>query len=145
VSRLTELSDGLARVQERITAGCLAAGRDRSAVTLIVVTKTYPASDVRLLAGIGVRDVGESRDQEAGPKAASSADLDLAWHFVGRLQSNKAWSAPWAGPPSRPAAGSAASCRSAWMATRPAAGCPRPASVRWPRRSPPNRGWPCTE
>jgi pyridoxal phosphate enzyme (YggS family) len=90
VPRLTELSDGLARVEARVTAGCLAAGRGRSAVTLIVVTKTYPASDVRLLAGLGVREVGESRDQEAGQKAAESADLDLRWHFIGRLQSNKA-------------------------------------------------------
>jgi pyridoxal phosphate enzyme (YggS family) len=90
VTRLTELTDGLAAVEARITAGCLAAGRARSDVTLVVVTKTYPADDVRLLAGLGVREVGESRDQEAGPKAADCADLDLVWHFVGRLQTNKA-------------------------------------------------------
>jgi PLP dependent protein len=90
VPRQTELSGGLARVQARIAAGCLAAGRDPAEVTLIVVTKTYPAGDVRLLAGLGVRQVGESRDQEAAPKAAECADLDLNWHFVGRLQSNKA-------------------------------------------------------
>jgi PLP dependent protein len=90
VSRLTELVDGLAGVEARIAAGCLAAGRDRAEVTLLVVTKTYPASDVRLLAGLGIREVGESRDQEAAPKAAECADLDLSWHFVGRLQSNKA-------------------------------------------------------
>jgi pyridoxal phosphate enzyme (YggS family) len=90
VPRAAELCDGLARVEARIAAGCVAAGRERSGVTLIVVTKTYPASDVRLLAGLGVREMGESRDQEAGPKAAESADLDLSWHFIGRLQSNKA-------------------------------------------------------
>jgi pyridoxal phosphate enzyme (YggS family) len=88
--RLAQLSAGLARVEARIAAGCLAAGRDRAEVTLVVVTKTYPASDVRLLAELGVRQVGESRDQEAAPKAAQCADLDLCWHFVGRLQSNKA-------------------------------------------------------
>jgi pyridoxal phosphate enzyme (YggS family) len=55
-----------------------------------VVTKTFPASDVRILAALGVRDVGESRDQEASAKAAELTDLDLRWHFVGRLQSNKA-------------------------------------------------------
>jgi len=88
--RLTELVVGLARVEARIAAGCLAAGRDRAEVTLVVVTKTYPASDVRLLAGLGIREVGESRDQEAAPKAAECADLELSWHFVGRLQSNKA-------------------------------------------------------
>jgi pyridoxal phosphate enzyme (YggS family) len=90
VPRLAELTTGLARVRERISAGCLAAGRDPSGVTLIVVTKTYPVSDVRLLAGLGVREVGESRDQEAAPKAGQTADLDLSWHFIGRLQSNKA-------------------------------------------------------
>jgi pyridoxal phosphate enzyme (YggS family) len=90
VSRLTELVAGLAAVEARIAAGCHAAGRDRAEVTLLVVTKTYPASDVRLLAQLGVREVGESRDQEAAPKAAACADLDLSWHFIGRLQSNKA-------------------------------------------------------
>jgi pyridoxal phosphate enzyme (YggS family) len=90
VTRLTELSAGLAEVSARIAAGCQSAGRDPAGVTLIVVTKTYPASDVRLLAGLGVREVGESRDQESAPKALECADLDLSWHFVGRLQSNKA-------------------------------------------------------
>ncbi len=55
-----------------------------------MVTKTYPAADVRILAGLGVTQVGENRDQEAGPKAAELADLELGWHFVGQLQSNKA-------------------------------------------------------
>lgn len=89
-ARATRLAQGLAAVEARIADGCRAAGRDRAEVTLVVVTKTYPASDVRLLAGAGVREVGESRDQEAAPKAAECADLDLRWHFVGRLQSNKA-------------------------------------------------------
>jgi pyridoxal phosphate enzyme (YggS family) len=89
-SRRDALAAGLAAVRARIAAGCLAAGRDPGDVTLIVVTKTYPAQDVRLLAGLGVREVGESRDQEVSPKAAELADLDLSWHFIGRLQSNKA-------------------------------------------------------
>jgi pyridoxal phosphate enzyme (YggS family) len=88
--RLGELRSGLAAVEERITAACTVAGRLRSSVTLVVVTKTFPASDVRLLADLGVRDVGESRDQEAAPKAAELVALPLRWHFVGRLQSNKA-------------------------------------------------------
>jgi PLP dependent protein len=58
-------------------------------VTLIAVTKTWPASDVRLLAGLGIRDVGENRDAEAAPKAALCRDLDLSWHFIGQLQTNK--------------------------------------------------------
>jgi pyridoxal phosphate enzyme (YggS family) len=69
---------------------CAAAGRDVSELTLIAVTKTRPASDVRLLHELGLADVGENRDSEAAPKAARCADLDLTWHFVGQLQTNKA-------------------------------------------------------
>jgi pyridoxal phosphate enzyme (YggS family) len=58
-------------------------------VTLIVVTKTWPASDVRILSGLGVRHVAENRDQDAAPKATACADLPLVWHFVGQLQTNK--------------------------------------------------------
>ena len=54
-----------------------------------MVTKTYPADDVILLAELGVRQVAENRDQEAAPKAAACAELDLQWHFVGQLQTNK--------------------------------------------------------
>ncbi|QER88499.1 YggS family pyridoxal phosphate-dependent enzyme [Streptomyces tendae] len=87
--RKDELATNLARVEERITAACEAAGRGRDEVTLIVVTKTWPASDVRILSGLGVRHVAENRDQDAAPKAAACADLPLAWHFVGQLQTNK--------------------------------------------------------
>ncbi|MGX1757355.1 YggS family pyridoxal phosphate-dependent enzyme [Streptomyces lydicus] len=87
--RKTQLAENLARVEERISAACARAGRPRDEVTLIVVTKTYPASDVRLLAELGVRQVAENRDQEAAPKAAECADLPLTWHFVGQLQTNK--------------------------------------------------------
>jgi PLP dependent protein len=89
-TREAELAERLDRVEQRIAVACQAAGRSRAEVALVVVTKTFPAADVRLLAGLGVRDVGESRDQEAAPKAAELADLHLSWHFVGRLQSNKA-------------------------------------------------------
>ncbi|WP_432097143.1 YggS family pyridoxal phosphate-dependent enzyme [Streptomyces sp. bgisy100] len=87
--RRAELAENLAQVEERIAAACAAAGRARDEVTLIVVTKTYPASDVRLLAELGVRHVAENKDQEAAPKAAECADLPLTWHFVGQLQTNK--------------------------------------------------------
>ncbi|MFJ4712275.1 YggS family pyridoxal phosphate-dependent enzyme [Streptomyces sp. NPDC088785] len=87
--RKDELATNLARVEERIAAACAAAGRKREDVTLIVVTKTYPASDVRILSGLGVRHVAENRDQDAAPKAAACADLPLTWHFVGQLQTNK--------------------------------------------------------
>ncbi|MFE9388185.1 YggS family pyridoxal phosphate-dependent enzyme [Streptomyces sp. NPDC006784] len=90
VARKAELAANLARVEERIEGACRLAGRRRAEVTLIVVTKTYPASDVRLLAELGVRDVAENRDQEAAQKAADCADAGLDWHFVGQLQTNKA-------------------------------------------------------
>ncbi|MGP3951080.1 YggS family pyridoxal phosphate-dependent enzyme [Streptomyces sp. 7N604] len=87
--RRAQLAENLVRVEERISAACAAAGRKRDEVTLIVVTKTYPASDVRLLAELGVRHVAENRDQEAASKAAECSDLPLNWHFVGQLQTNK--------------------------------------------------------
>ncbi|MGX1884299.1 YggS family pyridoxal phosphate-dependent enzyme [Streptomyces sp. NPDC055287] len=87
--RKSQLAANLAQVEERIASACAAAGRAREEVTLIVVTKTYPASDVRLLAELGVRHVAENKDQEAAPKAAESRDLPVSWHFVGQLQTNK--------------------------------------------------------
>ncbi|MDX3570257.1 YggS family pyridoxal phosphate-dependent enzyme [Streptomyces sp. ID05-47C] len=87
--RKGELAANLAQVERRITAACTAAGRKREEVTLIVVTKTYPASDVRILSELGVRHVAENRDQDAAPKAAACSDLPLSWHFVGQLQTNK--------------------------------------------------------
>ena len=79
----------LADVRGRIAKACEAAGRDVNDITLIAVTKTRPASDVRLLSELGLRDVGENRDAEAAPKAAQCADLNLTWHFIGQLQTNK--------------------------------------------------------
>lgn len=90
MTRESEVAAGLDRVRERIAVAAEGAGRDPDGVTLIVVTKFFPASDVRILAGLGVRDVGENRHQEAEPKAAELADLQLTWHFIGSLQSNKA-------------------------------------------------------
>lgn len=87
--RRDELAANLAAVEERIATACSAAGRKREEVTLIVVTKTYPASDVRILCELGVRHVAENRDQDAAPKAEACANLPLTWHFVGQLQTNK--------------------------------------------------------
>ncbi|CAM5740240.1 YggS family pyridoxal phosphate-dependent enzyme [Streptomyces badius] len=87
--RKAQLAANLAQVEERIASACAAAGRGREEVTLTVVTKTYPASDVRILHQLGVRHVAENRDQDAAPKATACADLSLTWHFVGQLQTNK--------------------------------------------------------
>ncbi|MDK1475600.1 YggS family pyridoxal phosphate-dependent enzyme [Streptomyces sp. 549] len=88
-ARRAELAANLDRVEQRLQRACARAGRERAEVTLVVVTKTYPASDVRLLAELGVRHVAENRDQDAAPKAAACAGLPLTWHFVGQLQTNK--------------------------------------------------------
>lgn len=91
--RSAQLRDRLESVQERIASATRAAGRAADDVSLIVVTKYFPARDVALLHDLGVRDVGENRDQEASAKIAElDADVrgDLTVHFIGQLQSNKA-------------------------------------------------------
>jgi pyridoxal phosphate enzyme (YggS family) len=90
VSRRDDIETGLDTVHQRIAGACADAGRAPDDVRLVVVTKFFPASDVRILAELGVTDVGENRHQEAEAKAAECADLDLQWHFIGGLQSNKA-------------------------------------------------------
>jgi pyridoxal phosphate enzyme (YggS family) len=89
-ARRDEIATNLTDVRRRIAAACADSGRDPEGVTLVVVTKFFPVSDVRLLAELGVTDVGENRHQEAEAKVAECRDLDLRWHFVGGLQSNKA-------------------------------------------------------
>ena len=88
--RSAELAANLAEVRERISLAAAAAGRAADGITLVAVTKIWPASDVRLLAALGVTDVAENRDQEARPKHEACADLGVRWHFVGQLQRNKA-------------------------------------------------------
>lgn len=93
-ARRRELAANLERVRQRIGAACVAAGRPVDEVALIAITKTFPASDVVLLAELGVTDVGENRDQEAAAKVSDVAALCadpgvLRWHFVGALQTNK--------------------------------------------------------
>ena len=84
------LAERLALVEEGIAEAARNAGRDVNDLTTIVVTKFHPAQLVRDLYDLGVRHVGENRHQEAEAKSAELADLDLTWHFIGQLQSNKA-------------------------------------------------------
>jgi PLP dependent protein len=86
--RRSEIAAQLGETQERIARACAAA--DRPLARLVVVTKTFPATDIRLLHELGIRDVAENRDQEARSKAAELADLDLTWHCIGQLQRKKA-------------------------------------------------------
>jgi len=91
-ARRDEIARGLDSVRARIRTACAAAGRDPADVELVVVTKFFPVSDVRVLADLGVRHVGENRDQEAREKLTDPL-LDgtgLTRHFIGQLQSNKA-------------------------------------------------------
>jgi pyridoxal phosphate enzyme (YggS family) len=95
--RIEELRAGLARTEQRIRSACAAAGRDREDVTLIVVTKFFPASDIVSLVELGVRDIGENRDQEAREKVQEAGRLlpPVAMprvHFIGQAQRNKAGS-----------------------------------------------------
>lgn len=97
MDRRLELQTNLQEVEREISDACIAANRNRSDVTLIAVTKTWPASDVDLLAGLGITDVGENRDQEAKPKHEEVLAKNLTWHAIGQLQTNKAKSvAAWA-------------------------------------------------
>lgn len=84
------LAARLAAIDERIAAAARAVGRDPEVLTRIVVTKFHPASLVEELRALGVRDVGENRQQELSAKQAELAALDLAWHFIGQGQTNKA-------------------------------------------------------
>jgi pyridoxal phosphate enzyme (YggS family) len=92
--RRAEIEITLNEVRDRIATACRTVGRSADTVRLIAVTKTFPASDAALLTDLGVRDLGENREQEAGPKAAELRELrpeaDPRWHMLGHLQRNKA-------------------------------------------------------
>lgn len=90
---MEELAARLAAIDERIAEAARAAGRDAGEITRIVVTKFHPASLVRDLYSLGVRDVGENRQQELGAKASAVREdgaEGLRWHFIGQAQTNKA-------------------------------------------------------
>ena len=88
--RCAEIAANLADLRVRVERACETAGRDPGEITVIAITKTFPASDIGLLAELGLTDVGENRDQEAAQKHEQCSDLALRWHFVGQLQRNKA-------------------------------------------------------
>lgn len=85
------LGTRLAEVDGSIADAARSAGRDVADITRIVVTKFHPASLVRELHALGVRDVAENRQQELQSKSAELEGLDeVRWHFVGQVQSKKA-------------------------------------------------------
>jgi pyridoxal phosphate enzyme (YggS family) len=86
------IADRVAAVRERIVRAAARSGRDPRDVTLVAVSKTFPASAIREAFAAGLRDFGENKVQEAEGKIAALADLrgsGLRWHLVGHLQSNK--------------------------------------------------------
>jgi len=95
-NRIQELSANLNSIRARISAAAQSSGRSADEITLIVVTKTFPASDVQILYDLGARDFGENRNQEASVKSVELPE-DCRWHFQGQIQSNKLKSiAEWA-------------------------------------------------
>lgn len=85
------IAGNLAAVRERIAAAASRVHRSPSDITLIAVSKTFPAADVRAAWADGHRDFGENKVQEALQKIADTADIgDIRWHLIGHLQSNKA-------------------------------------------------------
>jgi pyridoxal phosphate enzyme (YggS family) len=90
---MTTIAANLQAVRQRIAAACAAAGRPPSSVTLLAVSKSWPAERLRIAAACGQRTFGESYVQEAEAKIADLRDITaeqhLEWHFIGPLQSNK--------------------------------------------------------
>jgi pyridoxal phosphate enzyme (YggS family) len=83
------LARNLAAIRAAIAAAARRAGRDPETVTVIAASKTVAPEALAALPGLGVRDAGENRVQEAEPKVRALSDLGLRWHMIGRLQTNK--------------------------------------------------------
>ena len=101
ITRSDQLAVAVRAVQDRIALACAQVNRPAKDVKLLPVTKRFPASDAAALAGLGLLDLAENRDQEAGPKSQAVAELlpgvGVRWHMVGNVQRNKARSvARWA-------------------------------------------------
>jgi pyridoxal phosphate enzyme (YggS family) len=84
------IPERLAEIRARIADRAARAGRSPSAVRLIAVSKTFPVETIRVAYDAGQRDFGENRVQEALQKIEASADMEIRWHLIGHLQSNKA-------------------------------------------------------
>jgi pyridoxal phosphate enzyme (YggS family) len=86
IDRRSEITSNLQVVRDEISKAVASTGRSLDEITLIAVTKTFPASDVEILRDLGVTHFGENRDADAAPKADAVAGT---WHFQGQIQSNK--------------------------------------------------------
>jgi pyridoxal phosphate enzyme (YggS family) len=84
------IAERLAHIRGRIAGAARSAGRDPSSIRLVAVSKTFPIGAIREAYAAGQRDFGENRVQEAFQKIALGTDLDIRWHLLGHLQTNKA-------------------------------------------------------
>jgi pyridoxal phosphate enzyme (YggS family) len=90
VADISAIAANLVHIRERIAAAAARVGRSADEVTLVAVSKTFPAEAIRAAWEAGVRHFGENRVQEWEAKQPALAGLDATWHLVGHLQSNKA-------------------------------------------------------
>lgn len=91
-NRKVEIAANLQEVRDRISRAADLADRDPAEIELIVVTKTFPITDIEILSELGEHNFGENRDQEAAPKAiaiSATSTTSITWHFQGQIQSNK--------------------------------------------------------
>jgi pyridoxal phosphate enzyme (YggS family) len=86
---VNDIANNLAAVRERIAAAAVAAGRRPDDVRLLAVSKTFSADHVRAAWAAGQRDFGENKVQEALQKISETTELEIRWHLIGHLQSNK--------------------------------------------------------
>lgn len=86
---MNDIANNLAAVRERIAAAAVAAGRAPDGVRLLAVSKTFSADHVRAAWAAGQRDFGENKVQEALQKISETTELEIRWHLIGHLQSNK--------------------------------------------------------
>lgn len=86
---MNDLKENLHTVRTRVETACDRAGRDPGEITVLAVSKKHPAARIRALHALGQHAFGENRIQEALPKIEALTELDIEWHFIGPLQSNK--------------------------------------------------------
>lgn len=86
---MTEIKSQLQQIHQQIAAATEKAGRREASVTLLAVSKTWPAERLREAVAAGQHCLGENYLQEALDKIKALADLDIEWHFIGPVQSNK--------------------------------------------------------
>lgn len=87
---MVSIAANVAAVRARVSGAARRAGREPSEVTLVAVSKTFDAAAVREAWAAGQRDFGENKVQEGLQKIGSTADMDIRWHLIGHLQTNKA-------------------------------------------------------